>query len=132
MIEATIRTLRGNQVLRFLLAGAINTLFGFLVYTAAIVIGAAVWLALLAGIVCGMIFNFFSTGGYVFRELGWGRVPRFVLCYFLVYLSNLKLIEWLLPWVGNAILAQAILTLPIAALTYVLMARFVFFRKPPA
>ena len=131
MIDTAIRTLRANQFLRFLVAGAINTLFGFLAYSAAILFGATVWLALLIGLVCGMIFNFFSTGGYVFRDLGLGRVPRFVLCYLLVYLSNLKLIALMSMWVGNAIFAQGILTLPIALLTYVLMARFVFVQKPP-
>jgi len=130
MTDVKTRTLRGNRFLRFLMAGAINTLFGFLAYSTAILFGADVWLALLLGLVCGAIFNFFSTGGYVFRDLRLGRVPRFVSCYLLVYLLNLKLIDWLSLWVGNAILAQAILTLPIALLAYILMARFVFVQKP--
>lgn len=130
MIAATLRTLRGNRFLRFLVAGAVNTLFGFLVYSAAILFGAAVWLALLCGLVCGTVFNFLTTGGYAFRDLGLGRVPRFVLCYLLIYLLNLRLIEWLSLWVGNPILAQGILTPPVAVLAYVLMARFVFLQKP--
>lgn len=131
MIDAPMRMLRGNRFLRFLVAGAINTLFGFLVYSAAMLSGAAVWLALLLGLVCGTIFNFFSTGGYVFRDLRLPRVPRFVVCYVFVYAANLKLIGWLSLWVGNQIMAQAILTVPIALLTYILMARFVFLREPP-
>ena len=88
MIDAPMRMLRRNQFLRFLVAGAINTLFGFIVYSPAILAGAAVWLALLLGLVCGTIFNFFSTGGYVFRDLKLARVPRFVIFYFLVYMAN--------------------------------------------
>jgi putative flippase GtrA len=126
MIDLTLQVLRENRVLRFFVAGAVNTLFGFVVYSAAILLGARLSLALLLGLVCGTIFNFFSTGGYVFRDLKLARVPRFLVCYALVYTSNLKLIEWLAPWVGNAIAAQAILTIPIALLTYLLMSRFVF------
>lgn len=131
MIDATLQTLRGNRFLRFLVAGAINTLFGFVVYSFAVLAGAQVWLALLLGLVCGTIFNFISTGGYVFRDLALGRIPKYLLCYLLVYFLNLKLIDWLLLWVGNAILAQAVLTLPMAVLAYVLMARFVFVKKSP-
>ena len=126
MIDTPMRMLRGNRFLRFIVAGAINTLFGFLVYSVALLSGGAVWLALLLGLVSGTIFNFFSTGGYVFRDLRLARVPRFVVCYLLVYGVNLKLIDWLSLWVGNPILAQGILTLPIALLAYVVMARFVF------
>ena len=48
-----IRQLRGNTFMRFLVAGAANTLFGFVVYSLTILAGAAVWLALLAGIFAG-------------------------------------------------------------------------------
>ena len=132
MIDASLRMLRGNRPLRFLVAGAINTLFGFLVYSGALLAGAPVWLALLMGLVSGIIFNFFSTGGYVFRDLRLGRVPRFVICYLAVYAVNLALIASLTSWVGNPIIAQGILTAPIALLAYMLMVRFVFVpRRPP-
>ena len=131
MIGASLRMLRGNRLLRFFVAGAINTLFGFLVYSAALLAGGAVWLALLVGLVSGTLFNFFSTGGYVFRDLRLARVPRFVVCYLTIYAVNLLLIGWLTLRVGNPIIAQGILTAPIALLAYVLMARFVFARERP-
>ena len=131
MIDAANRLLRSNRFMRFLVAGAINTLFGFLVYSAAILFGAPVWLALLIGTVCGTLFNFFSFGGYVFHDIGLNRLPRFVFCYLAIYFLNLMLIDWLLLWVENPIFAQGILTLPVAVLAYIVMARFVFFQKPP-
>lgn len=130
MIDTPMRMLRGNRFLRFIVAGAINTLFGFLVYSVALLAGGAVWLALLLGLVSGTIFNFFSTGGYVFRDLRLARVPRFVVCYLLVYAVNLQLIDWLSLWVGNPIVAQGILTVPVALLAYVVMSRFVFLPAP--
>lgn len=115
-----------NRVIRFLIAGAINTLFGFAVYSVFIIAGVAVWLSLLAGMLFGTVFNFFTTGGYVFRDLSLGRFPLFVICYLFVYGMNLLLIELISFWLNSKILSQAILVLPIAALSYLLMARFVF------
>lgn len=112
--------------MRFLVAGGVNTLFGFVVYSIFILAGAAVWLALLGGMLSGTVFNFFTTGGYVFRELSLARFPRFLVCYLLVYGINLGLIELFSMWMSSQILAQAIITLPIAFLSYFLMARFAF------
>jgi len=118
--------LRSARLLRFLVAGGVNTLFGFAIYSAAIVLGAQVWVALLTGLAAGIIFNFFSTGWYVFRDLAISRWPRFVLCYLATYGLNLQLIEWLTGWIANPILSQAILSLPMAVFTYFLMEQIVF------
>jgi putative flippase GtrA len=120
---------RRNRFMRFLVAGGVNTLFGFAIYSICIVAGMAVWLALLAGMLSGTVFNFFTTGGYVFRELSLARFPRFVICYLLVYGINLMLIELISIWLSSKILSQAIITFPLALLSYFLMARFVFFRS---
>ncbi len=115
-----------NRFMRFLLAGGVNTLFGFAAYSLAIIAGAEVWLALLIGMLLGTVFNFFTTGGFVFREILPARFPRFVLCYLLVYVINLQLIELIFIYSNNKILSQAILVFPMAILSYFLMARMVF------
>jgi putative flippase GtrA len=115
--------------MRFLIAGAVNTLFGFVVYSVATLAGSAVWLALLAGIFAGVAFNFVTTGGYVFKDLSLKRFPRFLGAYLVIYLANLGLITLLSKWVNDVILAQAIVTLPVAMGSYLLMARYVF-RQP--
>jgi len=120
---------RTNTFLRFLIAGGLNTLFGFAIFSAVIAVGAVAWLALLIGTVAGTLFNFFTTGGYVFRELSSARFPRFIFCYFFVYGINLVMLETLSIWISNKTLSQFILTLPIAVLSYFLMARFVFAPK---
>ncbi|MCY1165166.1 GtrA-like protein [compost metagenome] len=118
--------LKDNRFARFLLAGGVNTLFGFAVYSGTILAGGPIWLALLAGILAGIAFNFLTTGGYVFRDLSSRRFPRFLLAYLLIYLVNLGLIALLSRWIIHPILAQAIITAPIAIASYLLMARFVF------
>ena len=115
--------------MRFLVAGGVNTLFGFAVYCIFIVAGMDVWLALLAGTLLGTLFNFFTTGGYVFREISFASFPRFVICYLLVYGTNYILIELVSTWMSSKIFSQAILIFPMAMFSYLLMARFVFSSK---
>lgn len=118
--------LRSSELLRFLLAGAVNTLFGYAIYSLGILAGAPVWMALLIGMLVGTVFNFFTTGGYAFRQLSPQRYPRFVACYLLVYGVNLLLIEGLSLWISDKLQIQAALLLPLALLSYFLMARLVF------
>jgi putative flippase GtrA len=118
--------LRHSRFLRFLLAGGVNTVFGYAVYGAGIFAGAPVWLALLIGMLAGTVFNFFTTGGYAFRQLALARYPRFVVCYLLVYGANLVLFRVLSTWIDSALAVQAFLLVPLALFSYVLMARFVF------
>lgn len=120
------RLLRSSEFVRFLLAGAINTLFGYAIYSVGIVAGAPVWMALMAGMLLGTVFNFFTTGGYAFRQLSAKRYPRFVACYLLVYGVNLLLIEGLSLWISDKLKIQAVLLLPLALLSYFLMSRLVF------
>lgn len=118
--------LRESRFLRFLVAGGVNTLFGYAVYGAGIIAGAPVWLALLIGMLAGTAFNFVTTGGYAFRQLALRRYPRFVACYLVVYGVNLGLFRLLSLWIRSELGVQALLLVPLALLSYMLMARFVF------
>lgn len=109
-----------------MLAGALNTAFAFLVYCTLVALGATLWIALFLGTLAGICFNFFSIGGYVFRDLAPRRVPRFVLAYLATYGINLRMIEWIGNGVGGPIVAQLILLLPMAALSYFILSRLVF------
>ena len=119
-----------NTFVRFLIAGGVNTLFGFLVYSIAILSQLQVWQALLAGILAGLVFNFVTTGGYVFRDLTVKRFFRFAGAYVLIYLANLGLVVLLSEWIDSAILRQGIITIPMALGSYLLMTKFVFRRSP--
>ena len=112
--------------LRFLAAGALNTLFGFAVYSAAILLGAPVWVGLVISNSCGIAFNFVTTGGYAFRNRLIERFPRFALSYLCLGFVNWLLLVWLGAWLHGPITAQAILAAPLALLSYSILARFVF------
>ncbi len=120
-----------RQFVRFLLAGLANTLFGLTVYAGAIRIGLATWAALLAGMLAGLAFNFVTLGGYAFRDLSLQRLPRFVCCYVATYLLNLGALHLLRSFLADAIVAQVILTPPMAVFSYLCLSRFVFRKTPP-
>lgn len=115
-----------SRFVRYLFAGALNTGFGLIVYSAL----AATTLPTLAVLVlsncAGVAFNFFTTGGMVFRDLGVARLPRFILTYGLVVLIDWLLISRLSPLVGGRLIAMLIIVAPMTGFTYVLQSRFVF------
>ena len=127
MIFDRLRSLLANrQFLRFLVAGGVNTLFGFGVNIAALLAGMPVWLAMLVGTVAGVAFNFFTHGGYAFRDMSARRLPRYVLGYAAVYAIGLSAFHVLHPVVRDPIACQAVLLIPMALLSYLIMSRFVF------
>ncbi len=125
------KALTASQPFRFLVAGAANTLFGLAVYAGCILMGLPTWLALLVGIVAGIAFNFISFGAYAFRDLSLQRLPRFVCAYCAIYVFNIVALDLLRRVVPDPIRGQALLTIPVAVLSYLLMSRFVFRKKSP-
>ena len=128
MTPAMRSRLDRQRGLRYVLAGGVNAAFGFAMYSLAILAGFPVWSALIAANVAGVAFNFVTMGRYVFRNLVLARFPRFAACYLFVYFVNLAAVEQLSTWVPGKIVGQAILTVPMALLSYFLLKRFVFAR----
>ena len=112
------RTFVDYRIVRFFLVGALNSVFGFFVFSAVACIGQGTVVALLAGNAAGLVFNFFSTGRLVFRTIKRRYIPRFSVCYTAMLLINISLLATLTPLVGSEVWAQAILTLPMALLSY--------------
>jgi putative flippase GtrA len=121
----TLLTFPQSRVwLRFGLAGLVNTGFGYAVF--AVLVLAGIWpgAALIGTMAAAAAFNFQTSRRLVFRSNG--RVLRFVLVYVVVLAINWATLR-LLQWSGLADLeAQALLTLPVAAVSFVGQQRFVF------
>ncbi len=121
--------LRHAELVRFLIAGGVNTLWGWSVYAVSILLGAPAWLALAIGMVAGIGFNFVSLGAFVFRDMVAKRLPPFILAYLFLYATNLACLQSLHPWIDHPIWSQLVLTPPMAVLSYVVLSRMVFVRK---
>lgn len=115
-----------NRFVRFLFVGGLNTLFGFAVYSLFALSDLSTLVVLIASNLAGIAFNFVTTGGLVFRDMSLARVPRFLICYGVIFVIYLALIEWLSPVTGGRIWAMAIIVLPMAVLTYFIQSWFVF------
>ncbi len=115
-----------SRLFRFLLAGGVNTAFGFVTYTIFALTSLPTWFVLIAAFLLGMVFNFFTTGGFVFRDLSPARIPRFLLCYGAILAVYWVLIRQLSPLAGGRIGAMLIIIAPMTAATYFLQSRFVF------
>ena len=74
----------------------------------------------------GVLFNFKSMGGLVFRSKGNRNLPRFLAVYAVIYLVNLLALGVMLHFGIPEWLGGLILLLPSAILSYVLNRQFVF------
>jgi putative flippase GtrA len=128
-LSTVTRILSGSlarRPIRFLLVGAINTGFGFLAYSAALLAGASVALALGLSVIAGIGFNFLTTGTLVFRTSSLRSFLPFVLAYGAIYLVNLGTLAVIRHWLASPFLSQLIATAPVAVFSYWLLSSFVF------
>lgn len=114
-----------RRFLLFLLAGCVNTLFGYAVYGGLVLLGLVPQIALAFSTIAGLLFNFFSTSA-VFSSLDRRRLPRFLGVYAISFIAN----AWLLGLVIRAglgpIVAQGLIMLLFAPLNFLAMRHFVF------
>jgi putative flippase GtrA len=110
--------------LRFGLAGLLNAGFGFSVFVLLVMVGVWPSVALAVTMVAAIAFNFQTSRRLVFRSNG--DIVRFVAVY-----ASVLVVNWValagLEWAGFSVLwSQALLTLPIAAISFLGQQRFVF------
>ena len=116
------------KIIKFLSAGVLNTVFGYFVYAALLVININYLVALFVATVAGVIFNYFSFGLIVFKGID-GRFIfiRFVVAYALIYAINAALLGLLTEYfLVNSYIGQ-ILCIPIGVLlSWLLMNYWVY------
>lgn len=115
-----------RRIVRFLVAGVINTGFGYASYAAFILAGAPLWLAVGGASVLAMLFNFVMYGRFVFGDHSLELLPRFLLFNAALALVNFLMLK-LLGAIGlGPLIAQALL-LPLLAISgYFGMRQLVF------
>ena len=100
-----------RRFIGFLVAGGINTLFGYSVYGAQVLMGIAPHVAVTVSTLAGILFNFLTTSA-VFRSRDLRRLPRFLIVYSFMLSLNILLLELAMRAGLGPLLAQA-LVLPI-------------------
>ena len=121
-----LKTINNNQFARFIIAGTINTLFGWMVFSSAFILSNNISISLFTSTVLGVFFNYLTFGGYTFRKYSKLIFIKFVLCYILVYIINLLVLTLLQNYV-SVILAQLIVLPFMALFSYLIIRNFVFY-----
>lgn len=115
-----------NQFIRFLLVGVLNTIVGYSFYAFFIFIGLDYRVAALLGTICGVAFNYKSTGVLVFKSHDNSRIFHFVGVYVVVYFFNIGGISVLKKMGLNDYYSGAALLIPCAILSFTMNKFFVF------
>jgi|WetSurMetagenome_2_1015567.scaffolds.fasta_scaffold64017_3 putative flippase GtrA len=111
---------------RFLVVGGLNTAFGYGVFALFIVLGVHYAIAALLSTVLGILFNFKTTGTLVFRSHDNALIAKFFAVYGVNYVLGVLILKAFKALGVNVLVTAAITTLPMAALAFLLMRRFVF------
>jgi putative flippase GtrA len=115
-----------NKLFRFFLVSGINTAFGYGLFALLIFIGLKYPLALFIGTVVGILFNFKTIGGIVFKSRNNALVFKFFGVYGITYLVNLGGLALLRSYDIDVYIGGALLLIPVGLLAFVLNKHFVF------
>lgn len=118
--------LTNSLVIRYILVGILNTLFGYSVFSILVFTGVHYVLALFFATLIGCLFNFRTYGLLVFKNGEWRLLAKFICCYLLLYLLNTLSLYVLLLFTPNIYLANAMAVLCIATVGYFLNRGFVY------
>ncbi len=111
---------------KFILVGILNTAFGYTIFSLLIFLKCHYSLAMLLATIIGILFNFKTTGKFVFANTNNKLLFKFILTYGVVYLTNIMTLKVLLLFTENIYLAGAVSTIAAALLSYLLNKEFVF------
>jgi putative flippase GtrA len=107
--------------------GGINTCFGYLMFALWVFLLKNVYLATVVATVINVLFNFNTYSRIVFKSNDHSRVYRFFGVYLFAMSLQLILLRTFAHFgLTNPYLAGGILVLPMAALSFILMRKFVF------
>lgn len=113
----------------FVLTGVVNTVFGYGIFAALIFFGLNYVVAALLATCLGIIFNFYTIGGIVFKNKNRALIVRFAGIYGVQYLCNIALMKLFFLVGLNAYSAGAVTLIIIATTSYFLNKYLVFKRK---
>jgi len=114
------------MVERFILAGAINSAFGFGVYTILALTSISNLSVIVLSNLLGMAFNYLTNSSLVFKSCIRRRFIPFLLVHFSLAALTFVLVNVLSPLVGGRIPAMATIFIPLGILSYKLLSSVVF------
>lgn len=121
-----LKLLNNNLLARFIVAGIVNTLFGWTIFSILILLDIAIPISLFFGMLLGILFNYITIGGYAFKKFSKKIFFKFTLSNLFIYLLNLLLLSLIDRIILNVIFAQLFLAPFLALLSFIIMKKIVF------
>lgn len=115
-----------HRLIRFFLVSGLNTVFGYGLFALLIYCDLSYPIALLISTIAGILFNFKTIGGFVFKSQNNILIFKFFGVYGITYLFNVAGLAFFKNLQLNTYIAGAILVIPVGLLAYILNKRFVF------
>jgi putative flippase GtrA len=115
-----------QQLIKFIMVGLLNTVFGYSCYAFFLFMGLSFPLAVLVSTCIGVLFNFKTTGRIVFASANNDYFLKFTAVYGIVYFFNIALIKLMEFLTSNLYLAGFVAMVPAAILAFVLNKYLVF------
>ena len=115
-----------NRFIRFLLVGVLNTIFGYAVFALFIFADLHYSIAALLSTICGVLFNFKTTGRLVFGSRDNSLLVRFFGVYGITYVLGVLWLRVSTTYQWNILIAAAVMMPPMAVLSYTLNRLWVF------
>src|ERR1035438_2254481 len=117
------------KFVRFIFVGIINTLFSLTIYWILIFFGLHYSLAVFISNMLGVLFNYKTTGKLVFENSSNKILLKFFAVYLFTYGLSVGSLKLLFLVNVNKYLAAALIALPMAGVSFLLMKTFVFKNK---
>ena len=107
-----------TKLIKFGLVGVLNTIFGYLVYAALVLLGATPGLALAVAYVVGVAWNYMTHAKLVFKSRAGRGLLGYVGIYVLIYLANAVLLQMTINLGVAPLIAQAVLAVLFAGISF--------------
>lgn len=126
-LDKEIRTSKiARQFVVFVMAGVMNTAFGYSIFALLVFLGMHYVLAVLGSTIVGIIFNFFTLGRLVFQNNNNSLFSKFLLLYGILYLVNISIVSILNLIISNLYINGAIAIMTCAMLSFFVNKYYVF------
>lgn len=126
MYKLTIFFYNNQKLIKFLVVGILNTIFGYSVYAILIWIGAPYFVAATGSTILGVLFNFKSIGSIVFKSKDNSKIIPFIMVYTALYMFNIIGLAFMAHEGFDSYMSGIIVIFPLAIISYLVNSRFVF------
>jgi putative flippase GtrA len=122
MTRASLASLgHGQRLIRFLAVGVLNTAVGYAIYALLVFAGLSPQPALALAFALGVLWNYATHARLVFGTEGYRRLPAYAAAYAAIYAVNAFLLARALAYGIDPLVAQAVLSVVMAGLSFVLL-----------